>query len=302
MNNIFIISDAHTEHMASLSLPFYKNFIDEYIDSIVLLEENHTTQEIKKLCDTFPVTLTKSIRDTYSKYTLILGDYAFFKRVAKNLNTSVCLLNPNPWMYNATSLSLSQNEKDIISSKPVVLILTFSNCSAIVNIELALNKVFTKNAILAQKYFLPTTTDFIELIRENNSLEEDVFIDQDTVSEIVIKSVYLNQETTQKVPRSQIVAFIEQISPSYTILCLDGDKKNNQLHLDWYKNLFWKKPDMIIDSAYYEYLIGGRQKVKVFSVEQLNSSILYKKCDEFTQYLLEDILAKLSLPDNIHIL
>lgn len=303
MNNILIVSDSYTEHMAALSFPFYRHLIDKNIDKIDLLRENHTIQELEMLNTVYPVTLTNNIRDTYSKYVLIFGNNFFFHKVAKYIkHSNNCILHPNPWEYNPTDLKLTQNDIQLFSNIPVILLLTFSDCSSIVNTELLINKVFDEKMISTKKMFLPNTYDFLLNMCNDISPEIGEEFESDDKPKIIVKSIYWNQETINNFPQSQLLSFIEKINPNYTILCLDGDIKNNQLHLDTFHRLFGKAPDMITNSAYYNYSIGEQRNIKVFSIDCCQHNNLYKKSNILETQLFEDIISKIALPKNVYIL
>lgn len=303
MNNILIVSDSYTEHMATLSFPFYKHLIDTNIDIINLLSENHTHQEAELLRTLYPVTLVENIRELYSNYVLIFGDNNFFKRIGKYIKHSDhCIFCPNPWKYNTTDLTLTKKELELVSDTPTILLLTFSDCSSIVNIELLLNKVFDEKKISGKKFFLPSTYNFLCSMYNYDSLELEEEIELNKNPKVIIKSVYWNEEIISTFSQSEIVSFIEKINPDYTILCLDGDKNNNQLHVDTFTRLFGKLPNLTIASAYYDYLIGGQQLVKVYSKDCCQNNSMYEKNDILEKFLYEEIISKMSLPNNVHIL
>lgn len=301
MNNILILSDSYTEHMASLAFPFYNYLLDERISGISLLAENHTVEEARLLNSLFPVTLEDNLCNTYSKCALLFGDNAFFDKVAGHVHADTCILYPNPWQYAPTDLVLTQSELQLFSNIPVILILTFSNCSSIVNTELSISNAFEKKKIPIKRLFLPGTYDFLYSMHNDISQEAvDEFEPLDN-PKVVVKSIYWDQELLISHRRSEIISFIEKIHPDYTILCLDGDSSGNQLQLDMFDHLFGKTPDAIVASAYYNYCIGGQQIINVFSAERCNNS-MYGKNNLLKEQLFREIISKITLPNNVHIL
>lgn len=301
MNNILILSDAYTEHMASLAFPFYKNLLGTAFESVSLLAENHSYKELELLSSAVTITLEESLCNVYSKCTLLFGDNAFFHKVAPHLHTDNVILHPNPWQYASTDLVLNQNELKLFSNIPVILILTFSSCSPIVNTELALGNAFEEKMIPIKRLFLPRTYDFLYNMRNDLSQEAVDEFEPLDIPKVVIKSVFWDKEYVEQHCRSEFISYIENIDPDYTVLCMDGDIDDNRSQLELFKHLLGKAPDAIVSSAYYDYRVGGQQTIRVFSAERCNNS-LYGKCSLLKERLFSEIVSKIALPDNVHVL
>ena len=249
MSKLLIVSDSFTEHMAVLSYPNYKKLIEA--DEIVLLGENHNTKELKILNTVYHVSLVDCIEHFDGDKLLVFGDNSLLQKITNRITPQEFMLMPNPYNYTATDLTLRETDINQFSSLPTILILTFSSCSNIVNVELLLERVFREKNVELERYYLDNTS-------------------------IILDSMY------ERCP--------ENMSDDYTILCLDSDLASNEIHCEIFNRIFGKTPNVITHSPYYIYQHRDDLNIKVLSQNSEETIISeWTKQDEWINKMISKL-------------
>ena len=297
MSKLLIVSDSFTEHMAVLSYPNYKKLI--VADEIVLLGENHNTKELKILNTVYHVSLVDCIEHFDGDKLLVFGDNSLLQKITNRITPQEFMLMPNPYNYTATDLTLRETDINQFSSLPTILILTFSSCSNIVNVELLLERVFREKNVELERYYLDNTSIILDSMYERCPENMSDYYFQPYKPQAVIKSIYWDEQVLKKLSFSQIIAYFEKVNPDYTILCLDSDLASNEIHCEIFNRIFGKTPNVITHSPYYIYQHRDDLNIKVLSQNSEETIISeWMKQDEW----INKMISKLSLPINIDIL
>lgn len=297
MSKLLMISDSFTEHMMVLAYPSYKCLMEA--EEIVLLAENHNTTESKILNAVYPVSLIDSIEHFDGDKLLVFGDNRLLKKVSNRITPHEFVLMPNPYNYTATNLSLRETDISHFLSLPTILVLTFSNCSNIVNVELLLEGAFRDKNVEIERHYTDKTFVILEAMYNKSPENISDYFFQPHKPQVAIKSVYLDEQVLKQSSFSQIITFFEKINPDYTILCLDADISLNEIHLEIFKRIFGKIPNTITKSSYYNHKLRDDMIAKVFSKdaeETVINNLMIQ--NEWTN----NMISKLSLPTGISIL
>lgn len=297
MKKILILSDSFSEYMCASSFGVLKSTIDKDIGEIVLLEEKHASYEVSIIKDIFPVTLAKSLTEgiEMSDYVLTLaGDvrkYDFRDFIDSKTFIECC----NPWSYdkNMQSFSLNNSERVFYKKSPVILILSFSRCSQIVNAELLIHSIFRKHGIPIYEDFLPFTKEFLREIGFENKIQN--------MDGILVKTVFMDRSSLKSKPLSEILHCFEDINPNYTIFCLDSDQNTYMSDMAAYRRIFGKEPDKITVSSFFDYSIE-RLSFKVNNSFYRSGKDLQDVFKSDGNILYENIMARFSLPNDVYIL
>ena len=297
MSKLLMISDSFTEHMMVLAYPSYRWLMEA--EEIVLLAENHNTKELKILNTVYPVSLIDSIDHFDGDKLLVFGDNSLLQKIPNIITPQEFMLTPSPYNYTSTDLSLSETDITQFSSLPTILILTFSSCSSIVNVELLLEKAFRERNVEIERHYMDKTDIFLDAMYEKCPENMFDYFFNSYKPQVVIKSVYLDEHILKELSFSQIIAYFEKIAPDYTILCLDSDLISNKIHCEMFNRIFGQMPNIIISSPYYMYQHRDDLTFKVLSQnsEKFIISEWIKK-DEW----INNMISKISLPINIDIL
>lgn len=297
MSKLLMISDSFTEHMMALAYPNYKYLLEA--EEIALLTENHNTAELTILNASYPVSLIDCIEHFDGNKLLVFGDDKLLKKISGRIAPNEFVLIPSPCNYVATDLLLKETDISQFLSLPTILVLTFSNCSNIVNIELLLEGAFREKDIKIERHYTDKTIGLLDAMYSKSPEDISDYFFQSPKPQIVVKSVYLDEKTLKESPFSQIVAYFEKINPDYTILCLDADIRLNEIHLETFKRIFGKKPNKLTRSSYYQHNLRDGTVAKVFSKGSEEAVIN----ELMTQNeWVSKMISQLSLPTDIKIL
>lgn len=301
MNCYFVFANAFLTRMF---LYHIKHVVNLPIDTIVLLKENHRTDESFAMTDGIKIILKDTVQECIKGITgvFIIDDGTL---PIVSINSVIQLADANECPIYSLRYRLQDDiiedpkqiieRDDWLTNVPVVLHISMSYLSQSYCLENLLNKVFTNEGLRVRHFFTDSTLDMLKQLKDQDILNPLLWesVDIQQRPDVLIISTSCPKGRSGMMNMSKIIRILQ---PDYIVIQTDNAFDNIEQLVGYVRYGGGASLDMCVQSRYRitqgKYRVYNHDFDKKGEAKDLESPTLEKD-------LKMDVFSRLSLPDGM---
>lgn len=302
---IFIVSSSYVENTILHNIMY---LFDQSDLEIILLKENHSSDEFESFGDKLVITLCSNYMDAICLCDLVLFiDNNTYQSalndiiVLANQKNKQVLLIPKQQQGEILFENRIIHKKNVNYQKPVIGIIVIGDYCQTYCIELALNELFNNMQIKFLQEFSSWTNNILNHLIEAKMVNEAVVASRNSNDyDVVIKTFNGKALLDLKNDKELYEDFINA-KPDYVLVACENQFNDTNELKNIFKYRYSSKIDCIIASNYNSILFGT-QKIPVLFKDYNNKTFQIKNLHAISKELMEDIICKITLPGGVTVL
>ena len=306
MKNVFILANSFSSRTFLYQIDYLLNL---NIREIYLLDENHDCSEIYNINTKVRLVPSQKM-DEYiriSDIVLILQDEYIPQSTIDHIKLLITKKNAliiidNPWLAD-TPINNTLEKNINYNTLPVVLQIVFGRYTQHYCTEILMNKILTEEGVpFIQKFSVETST-LIEQLARYGILNENILRTKHNDSySVIVKTVYVNKYKTLS-NDADFFKFMKMLAPSYILMNISSNFLINNNVKDIFIHKYAKPINVMIKSPYLETELTKSQCGTYCAELDVDDNDVFSPISKkLSTYLKDDILANLSMPEDVTII